>query len=68
VIHRETICQKLRELQGIIDNKNMPPKDKMQAIAQYLELSEKLLKFEENSRLDAMKYVKDSKSNPYNLI
>ena len=68
VIHRETICQKLRELQGIIDNKNMPPKDKMQAIAQYLELSEKLLKFEKSGRLDAMKYVKDSKSNPYNLI
>ena len=68
VIHRETICQKLRELQGIIDNKNTPPKDKMQAIAQYLELSEKLLKFEKSGRLDAMKYVKDSKSNPYNLI
>lgn len=29
VIHRETICQKLRELQGIIGNKNTPPKDKM---------------------------------------
>lgn len=68
VIHRETICQKLRELQGIIDNKNTPPKDKMQAITQYLELSEKLLKFEEIGRLDAMKYVKDRKSNPYNLI
>ena len=68
VIHRETICQKLRELQGIIDNKNTPPKDKMQAIGQYLELSEKLLKFEKSGRLDAMKYVKDSKSNPYNLI
>lgn len=68
VIHRETICQKLLELQGIIDNKNTPPKDKMQAIGQYLELSEKLLKFEKSGRLDAMKYVKDSKSNPYNLI
>ena len=68
MIHRETICQKLRELQGIIDNKNTPPKDKMQAIGQYLELSEKLLKFEKSGRLDAMKYVKDSKSNPYNLI
>jgi hypothetical protein len=68
MIHRETICQKLRELQGIIDNKNTPPKDKMQAIAQYLELSEKLLKFEKSGRLDAMKYVKDAKSNPYNLI
>jgi hypothetical protein len=68
VIHRETICQKLRELQGIIDNKSTPPKDKMQAIEQYLELSEKLIKFEKSGRLDAMKYVKDSKSNPYNLI
>ena len=68
MIHRETICQKVRELQGIIDNKSTPPKDKMQAIAQYLELSEKLLKFEKSGRLDAMKYVKDSKSNPYNLI
>jgi hypothetical protein len=68
VIHRETLCQKLRELQGIIDNKNTPPKDKMQAIGQYLELSENLLKFEKSGRLDAMKYVKDSKSNPYNLI
>jgi hypothetical protein len=68
VIQRETICQKVRELQGIIDNKNTPPKDKMQAIGQYLELSEKLLKFEKSGGLDAMKYVKDSKSNPYNLI
>jgi hypothetical protein len=68
VIHRETFCQKLRELQGIIDKKNTPPKDKMQAIGQYLELSENLLKFEKSGRLDAMKYVKDSKSNPYNLI
>jgi hypothetical protein len=68
MIHRETICQKVRELQGIIDNNSTPPKDKMQAIAQYLELSEKLLKFEKSGRLDAMKYVKDSKSNPYNLI
>ena len=60
VIHRETICQKLRELQGIIDNKNTPPKDKMQAIAQYLELSEKLFEFEKSGRLDAMGHVKYS--------
>ena len=68
VIHRETICQKLRELQGIIDNKNTPPKDKRQAIEQYLELSEKLLKFEKSGRLDAMEDVKDRKSNPYMII
>lgn len=68
IIHRETICQKLRELQGIIDNKNTLPKDKMQAIAQYFELPEKLLKFEKSGRLEAMKDVKGRKSNPYNLI
>jgi hypothetical protein len=68
MIYRETLCQKLRELQGIIDNKNTPPKDKMQAIEQYLAISEKLVKFEKSGRLDALKYVKDSKSNPYNLI
>jgi hypothetical protein len=68
VIYRETLCQKLRELQGIIDNKSTPPKDKMQAVTQYLELSEKLLKFEKSGRLDAMEDVKDSKSNPYMII
>lgn len=65
MIHRETICQKLRELQGIIDNKNTPPKDKMQAIAQYLELSEKLLKFEKSGRLDAMNSIKYSPPSLY---
>jgi hypothetical protein len=68
MIYRETLCQKLRDLQGIIDNKNTPPKDKMQAIEQHLAISEKLVKFEKSGRLDALKYVKDSKSNPYNLI
>jgi len=68
MIYRETLYQKLRDLQGIIDNKNTPPKDKMQAIEQYLAISEKLVKFEKSGRLDALKYVKDSKSNPYNLI
>jgi hypothetical protein len=68
MIYRETLCQKLRDLQGIIDNKNTPPKDKMQAIEQHLAISEKLVKFEKSGRLDALEYVKDSKSNPYNLI
>ncbi|MDQ3851506.1 MAG: hypothetical protein M3299_01580 [Thermoproteota archaeon] len=60
VIHRETLCQKLRELQGIIDTKSTLPRDKMQAIEQYLELSEKLFKFEKSGRLDAMSHVKYS--------
>jgi hypothetical protein len=65
MIHRETICQKLRELQGIIDNTSIPPRDKMQAIQQHLELSEKLLKFEEYGRSGAMKSVKYSPPGPY---
>lgn len=40
MIYREALCQKLREVQGIIDNKNTTPKDKMQAIEQYLAISE----------------------------
>jgi hypothetical protein len=60
MIYRETLCQKLRELQGIIDNKVTAPKDKMQAIGQYFELSEKLYKFEKSGRIDAMNSVKHS--------
>jgi hypothetical protein len=60
MIYRETLCQKLREIQGIIDNTRTPPRDKMQAIQQYLELSEKLLKFEKYGRVDDMKSVKHS--------
>jgi DNA-binding transcriptional MerR regulator len=58
MIYREALCQKLREVQGIIDNKNTAPKDKMQAIEQYLAISEKLVKFEKSERLDAMNQVK----------
>jgi len=68
MIYREALCQKLREVQGIIDNKSTSPKDKMQAIGQYLEISEKSVKFEKSGRLDAMKFVKDNKSNPCNII
>src|ERR671914_1352980 len=60
MIYRETLCQKLRELQGIIDNKVTAPKDKMQAIGQHFELSEKLYKFEKSGRTDAMNSVKHS--------
>jgi hypothetical protein len=65
VIYRETFCQKLRELQGISDNTSTSPKDKMQAIQQYLELSEKLFKFEKSDRLDAMNSVKYSPPSLY---
>lgn len=68
MIYREALCQKLREVQGIIDNKNTLPKDKIQAIEQYLEISERLVKFEKSGRLGAMKFVKDNSSNPYNKI
>src|SRR5688500_17673060 len=65
MIYRETLCQKLRELQRIIESKNTPPKDKMHAIEQFLELSEKLFKFEKSGRLDAMNSVKYSPPRPY---
>jgi hypothetical protein len=65
MIYRETLCQKLREVQGIIDNKNAAPKDKIQAIEQYLAISEKLVKFEKGGRLDAMRCVKYSPPSPY---
>src|SRR3712207_1272790 len=32
MIYREALCKKLGEVQGIIDNKNTGPKDKIQAI------------------------------------
>jgi hypothetical protein len=60
MIYRESLCQKLRELRGIIDNKVTAPKDKMQAIGQYFELSDKLYKFEKSGRIDAMNSVKHS--------
>jgi uncharacterized protein YPO0396 len=65
MIYRETLCQKLREIQATIENKNTAPKDKMQAIEQYLVISEKLVQFEKSGRLDAIKYVKYSPPSPY---
>ncbi len=65
MIYRETLCQKLREVQGIIDNKNTAPKEKMQAIEQYLAMTEKLVKFERSGRTDDVKYAKLNSSSPY---
>jgi hypothetical protein len=57
MIYRETLCQKLREVQGIIDNKNTAAKDKMLAIERYLAISEKLVDFERSGRLEAIKCI-----------
>lgn len=65
MIYRETLCQKLREIQAIIDNKNTPPKEKMQAITQYLAITEKLVNFERSGRVDAMRYAKQHVSTSY---
>jgi hypothetical protein len=64
IIHRETSCQKLRELQGIIDNKNTPPKDKIRAIEQYLTISEKLSNFTKSGRSSNMKSAKYDRLSP----
>jgi superfamily II DNA or RNA helicase len=58
MIYRETLCQKLREVQAIIDNKNTPTKDKMQAIEQHLAISEKLVKFTRSGRSSDMNSAK----------
>ena len=58
MIYRETLCQKLREVQAIIDNKNTSAKDKMQAIEQHLAISEKLVKFTKSGRSSDMNSAK----------
>lgn len=65
MIYRETLCQKLREIQRIIDDKNTPPREKMHAIAQYLAITDKLVNFERSGRVDALKYVKRYVSDGY---
>jgi DNA-binding transcriptional MerR regulator len=65
VIYRETLCQKLREIQAIIDNKNTPAKDKMQAIQQYIAISEKLVSFTRNGRSNDMNSAKLDNFNTF---
>ena len=57
-IYRETLCQMLRELQAIIDNKNTSTRDKMQAIDKQLAISEKLAKFTKDERPSNIKSAK----------
>ncbi len=58
MIYRETLCRKIREIQAIIDNEEVSPKDKMQAIQQHLAISEKLGNFTTGGRLREMKSAK----------
>jgi hypothetical protein len=58
MIYRETLCQKLREVQAIIDNRNTSAKDKMQAIEQHLGISETLVKFTRSGRSSDMNSAK----------
>ena len=58
MIYRETLCQKLREIQAIIDDKNTLAKDKMQAIEQHIAISDKLVKFTRIGRSSDIESVK----------
>ncbi len=62
-IHRETLCQKIREVQAIIDNKTTSAKDKMQAIQQQIAISDKLVNFTANGRPRDMKAAKYERTN-----
>jgi hypothetical protein len=55
MIYRETSCQKLRELQAIIDNKDTSPREKMRAIDKQFVISEKLVSFARSGISDNMK-------------
>lgn len=65
MIYRETLCPKLREIQAIIDNKNTPPKEKMQALTHYIKITENLVNFDRSVRVDAMGYVRQYVSTSY---
>jgi hypothetical protein len=65
IILRETLCQKLRENQAIIDNEDVSPKDKMQAIQQHIAISEKLVNFITNGRLSNMKSATLDSYSPF---
>jgi len=68
MIYRETLCQKLREIQAIIDNKNTPPKDKMQAINQHLAISEKLVTFTRGGRSNDLRFAKRDSLNSLDIF
>ena len=65
MIYRETLCRKVREIQAIIDNEEVSPKDKMQAIQQHLAISEKLGNFTTGGRLREMKSAKLDSCSPF---
>lgn len=63
MIYRETLCQKPREIQAIIDDKNTLAKDKMQAIEQHIAISDKLVKFTRIGRSSDIESVKPDRSS-----
>jgi len=65
VIYRETLCQKLREVQAIINSKDTSAKDKMQAIQQQIAISEKLVNFTAKVRPGDIKAAKRERYNLY---
>jgi hypothetical protein len=65
MIYRETLCQKLREVQAIIDSKAISAKDKMQAIQQQIAISDKLVNFTANGR---PRDIKAAKHERYNIF
>jgi hypothetical protein len=65
MIYRETLCQKLRELEAIIEDKNTSAKDRMKAIDQYIAVSEKLVDFTTNGRSNKMKSAKLDSYSPF---
>jgi hypothetical protein len=65
MIYRETLCQKQRELQAIIEYKNTSPKDKMKAIEEYIAISEKLVNFSTNTISSKMKSAKFDSYGPF---
>jgi hypothetical protein len=65
MIYRETLCQKQRELQAIIEDKNTSPKDKMKAIEEYIAISEKLVNFNTNTISSKMRSAKLDSYGPF---
>jgi hypothetical protein len=61
MIRREFLCQKLREVQTIIDNKNTTQRDKLQAIQQHITISDTLSNFTTNGRAKGMKAAENER-------
>jgi hypothetical protein len=65
MIYRETLCQKQREIQEIIEDRSTPAKDKMKAVDQYISISDKLVNFTTGGRLSKMKSANLDSCSPF---